>query len=113
MLPLETAGFWAQALGSNVDGDSTEDRAFVEAPGWGGPNLWFVRVPEGKTAKNRIHFDLRALRHDRRRRLLGLEALGATVLTPGRRSGGHAGPGAATSPASSDRGACAPLVAAP
>ena len=25
------------------------------------PNLWFRRVPEGKTAKNRQHFDLRAM----------------------------------------------------
>jgi hypothetical protein len=36
------------------------ERACVEAPGWGGPNMWFVRVPEPKTAKNRMHFDLRA-----------------------------------------------------
>ncbi len=54
------ATFWAAALGSNVDEDATPDRAYVEAPGWGGPNMWFVRVPEGKTAKNRMHFDLRA-----------------------------------------------------
>jgi Glyoxalase-like domain len=24
------------------------------------PNLWFNQVPEPKTAKNRVHFDLRA-----------------------------------------------------
>ena len=35
-------------------------RAFVEAAGWGGPNIWFNQVPEPKTAKNRVHFDLRA-----------------------------------------------------
>jgi glyoxalase superfamily protein len=58
--PLVVAAFWAAALGSNVDEDATADRAYVEAAGWGGPNMWFVRVPEGKTAKNRIHFDLRA-----------------------------------------------------
>jgi catechol 2,3-dioxygenase-like lactoylglutathione lyase family enzyme len=80
--PLGTAAFWAEALGSNVDEDSTDDRAFVEAPGWGGPNLWFVRVPEGKTAKNRLHFDLRApgtVAEEVER----LQALGATVVTPG------------------------------
>jgi len=54
------AAFWAAALGSDVDEDSTADKAFVEAAGWGGPNIWFIRVPEGKTAKNRVHFDLRA-----------------------------------------------------
>ncbi len=57
---LLVAGFWAAALGSSVDEDSTPEKAFVEAPGWGGPNMWFNRVPEPKTAKNRLHLDLRA-----------------------------------------------------
>lgn len=57
--PLLVAAFWARALGSNVDEDSTQERAWVEAAGWGGPSLWFVRVPEPKVAKNRQHFDLR------------------------------------------------------
>ena len=42
------------------DEDGTEDKAYVEAPGWGGPNLWFQKVPEPRTAKLRMHFDLRA-----------------------------------------------------
>jgi hypothetical protein len=58
---LVVARFWAAALGSNVDEDSTCDRAWVEPAGWGGPNIWFQRVPEGKSAKNRQHFDLRAV----------------------------------------------------
>jgi hypothetical protein len=57
---LVLAGFWAAVFGSDVDEDSTADKAFVEAAGWGGPNIWFNRVPENKTAKNRMHFDLRA-----------------------------------------------------
>ena len=57
--PLVVAAFWAAALGSNVDEDSTSDRAWVEPAGWGGPSLWFVRVAEDKTTKNRQHFDLR------------------------------------------------------
>jgi glyoxalase superfamily protein len=57
---LVLARFWAAVLGSDVDEDSTADKAFVEAAGWGGPNIWFARVPEPKTAKNRVHFDLRA-----------------------------------------------------
>jgi len=58
---LALARFWAAVLGSDVDEDSTADKAFVEAPGWGGPNMWFNRVPEPKTAKNRLHLDLRTL----------------------------------------------------
>lgn len=57
---LALATFWAAALGSDVDEDSTSTKAYVEAAGWGGPNLWFQQVPEGKSAKNRMHFDLRA-----------------------------------------------------
>jgi len=57
---LALARFWAAALGSDVDEDYTAGKAFVEAAGWGGPNLWFNQVPEPRTAKNRVHFDLRA-----------------------------------------------------
>jgi hypothetical protein len=57
---LTLARFWAAVLGSDVDEDSTAEKAFVEAAGWGGPNIWFIKVPESKIAKNRMHFDLRA-----------------------------------------------------
>jgi hypothetical protein len=76
---LVLARFWAAALGSDVDEDSTPAKAYVEAAGWGAPNMWFNRVPEPKTAKNRLHFDLRApgyMDEEVRR----LEALGATVI---------------------------------
>lgn len=75
---LELARFWAAVLGSDVDEDSTPDKAFVEAPGWGGPNMWFNRVPEPKTAKNRLHLDLRALT-SMDEEVARLEGLGATV----------------------------------
>jgi len=55
---LRLATFWAAVFGSDVDEESTTDKAFVESAGWGGPNVWFSKVPEGKTAKNRVHFDL-------------------------------------------------------
>jgi hypothetical protein len=75
---LALAGFWAAVLGSDVDEDSTTDKAFVEAAGWGGPNIWFTRVPEPKTAKNRVHFDLRAP-GSVADEVARLERLGATV----------------------------------
>jgi hypothetical protein len=77
---LRLARFWAAALGSEVEEESTSDKAFVEPPGWGGPGLWFQRVPEPKTAKNRMHFDLRApgLIEDEVTRLI---RLGATVVS--------------------------------
>ncbi|HLQ56642.1 MAG TPA: VOC family protein [Streptosporangiaceae bacterium] len=76
---LAQAQFWAGALGSDVDEDSTASRAYVEAAGWGGPNMWFIRVPEPKTAKNRLHFDLRAPGATDQE-VGRLAALGATVV---------------------------------
>jgi hypothetical protein len=76
--PVALATFWAAALGSNVDEDSTAERAFVEAAGWGGPNIWFAKVPEPKSAKNRVHFDLRAP-DTLDAEVARLEALGARI----------------------------------
>jgi len=58
---LRVARFWAAALGSDVDEDSTSERAYVEAPAWGGPNIWFRGARHPKTAPNRLHLDLRPL----------------------------------------------------
>jgi Glyoxalase-like domain len=79
---LVAARFWAAALGSNVDEEANSDKAYVEAAGWGGPNMWFNRVPEPKSVKNRVHFDLRAPGPvaDEVARLI---ALGATVVRAG------------------------------
>jgi len=82
---LALARFWAAVFGSDVDEESTADKAFVEAAGWGGPNIWFIRVPEPKTAKNRMHFDLRAPGAVGAE-VARLEALGAVVE---RRDPGH------------------------
>jgi hypothetical protein len=79
---LLLARFWAGALGTDVDEESTADRAFVEAAGWGGPNMWFVKVPEPKIAKNRMHFDLRA-QGPVESEVERLTSLGATVVTVG------------------------------
>ncbi len=79
---MVVATFWAAALGTDVDEESTSEKAYVEAPGWGGPNLWFQQVPEPKTAKNRQHFDLRA-QGSIADEVARLTALGATVVRAG------------------------------
>jgi hypothetical protein len=77
---LVVGGFWAAALGGDLDEDSTPDKAFVEPAGWGGPTLWFQQVPEPKTAKNRLHLDLRAPDGDIPAEVRRLEGLGARVI---------------------------------
>jgi hypothetical protein len=75
---LAAAWFWAAALGSDVDEDSTPERAYVEAPAWGGPNIWFRGARGPKTAPNRLHLDLRPLT-TMAEEVARLVALGATV----------------------------------
>jgi predicted enzyme related to lactoylglutathione lyase len=56
------ASFWAQALYRTVDDGATEDFASIAADtdSQRGPFLMFHKVPENKTIKNRVHFDLQA-----------------------------------------------------
>ncbi|MEV0039656.1 MULTISPECIES: VOC family protein [unclassified Streptomyces] len=54
-----TAAFWAEALGRTVDTGADETQATVAAdPAVPGSRIGFRQVPEDKTVKNRMHFDL-------------------------------------------------------
>ncbi|MHB8295846.1 MAG: VOC family protein [Acidimicrobiales bacterium] len=104
--PATLAGFWCQVLGYQVQpappgfdswekaldawGVPPEERnsrsALLPPEGETGPRMFFQRVPEGKTAKNRLHLDVRAApgtKGDERMTALDAEAtrlvtLGAT-----------------------------------
>lgn len=57
------AGFdtWDAALDAwGVPPERRGDRAAIVDPAGAGPRLYFQKVPEPKTAKNRVHLDLRA-----------------------------------------------------
>jgi hypothetical protein len=43
-----------------VPAEHRNDRAAIVDPSGVGPRLFFQKVPEPKTAKNRVHLDLRA-----------------------------------------------------
>ncbi|MBM7772588.1 putative enzyme related to lactoylglutathione lyase [Actinokineospora baliensis] len=53
------AQWWAQVVGHPVDPECVdgEEEAWIAVPG--GPTLFFNRVPEPKTVKNRLHLCLR------------------------------------------------------
>ena len=105
--PAGLCQFWVEVLGYEVqppppgfdDWDTFLDsvgvppgernsRSAATPVGGTGPRLFFQRVPEGKTAKNRVHLDVRAapgLEGDERMTALEAEAerlvaLGATRL---------------------------------
>ncbi|MGW6304811.1 VOC family protein [Streptomyces niveus] len=88
-LPLEVATFWSQVLGLPIDEEDEpdDDESCVLTPE-GHPDLLFVRVPEGKTVKNRIHFDLAPeLRRDEE--VERLTALGAKIEDDRRKPNGR------------------------
>jgi len=58
--PHRLARFWALALGYVPEpGYDDRDGASIVDPDGVGPAIGFLRVPEGKAAKNRMHIDVR------------------------------------------------------
>ena len=57
--PLHQAEFWAQALGFTMS-RRNPDEYQVSDPAGNGGSLYFMKVPESKTGKNRLHLDLLA-----------------------------------------------------
>ena len=59
--PPTIADFWAAALGYATNdsyGADQSDIAVAEDPDGPGPRLLFLRVPEAKATKNRVHLDV-------------------------------------------------------
>ncbi len=83
--PARTASFWEAALGWRRTW-AEEDQVCLE-PQEGSleegiaPDLVFLRVPEAKTVKNRLHLDLRPA--DQSAEIARLEALGARRVSVG------------------------------
>ena len=65
-----------------------QDDSVLVAPTPGQPGLLFLRVPEGKTAKNRIHFDLWPISTRRDEQIARAKGLGATLLDDRRQPNG-------------------------
>jgi len=58
--PQRLAAFWADALGYVKEpGFDEPDTASIIDPAGVGPAIGFLQVPEPKTAKNRVHIDIR------------------------------------------------------
>ncbi|MGE5227453.1 MAG: VOC family protein [Planctomycetaceae bacterium] len=75
--PIRVATFWAAALGFEL-ADADPAGSYVRDPSGRTRGIFFQPVPEPKTAKNRVHLDVRpdtSMAAEVQR----LEALGATV----------------------------------
>jgi predicted enzyme related to lactoylglutathione lyase len=72
--PQALARFWADVTGYSVT-TANEFVAMVSGDGSVGPGLMFIKVPEAKTSKNRMHVDLGTLDLEAEtKRVLGLGA---------------------------------------
>lgn len=59
--PEETVAAWMAFLAEQGVPEELHNSAFaIIDPGGAGPRMWFQQVPEAKTAKNRLHIDVRA-----------------------------------------------------
>ena len=80
--PSTLGRWWADALDYRVtDDDDPDEIAIGPADGAPGTTLLFVRVPDQKTVKNRIHLDLRP--DDRDAEVARLESMGANRIDIG------------------------------
>ena len=83
--PGRVATFWQQALGWRRTHE-TDSEIVLEPPAGSpedgvSPDLLFLRVPEAKAAKNRLHLDLRPV--DQAAEVARLESLGARRVDVG------------------------------
>ncbi|MGI5526080.1 VOC family protein [Streptomyces syringium] len=86
--PYELAEFWSRVIGHPVDpqAEPGDDEVVLEAPA-GQPTLLFMRVPEVKTLKNRVHLDLQP-DQPRDEEAQRVSALGATIVDDRRKPDG-------------------------
>jgi predicted enzyme related to lactoylglutathione lyase len=74
--PQVVAAFWSAALDRPIEAEPSEFFVSIGIAGDDGPAWFFIKVPEPKTAKNRMHVDLEA--DDREKEITRLLELGAT-----------------------------------
>jgi catechol 2,3-dioxygenase-like lactoylglutathione lyase family enzyme len=89
--PYRLVGFWSQVTGFQGDPEDPnlpEDQEAILIGPEGHPNLLFIKVPEGKTVKNRVHLDLMPTDRTRDEEVTRLLGLGATLVADHRRSDG-------------------------
>ena len=79
--PYDLGLFWSRLLERPLaDDDKPGDPEALIADPAGGPALLFVRVEEGKMAKNRLHLDLKPKGRTRAEEVERALALGARLL---------------------------------
>jgi predicted enzyme related to lactoylglutathione lyase len=74
------AGFWQVLTGWNIYYDDDPEVVLAPSFPYDGTGMLFIPVPEGKSAKNRLHLDLSPERGTRDEMVEAAVAAGATVV---------------------------------
>lgn len=87
--PYRLATFWAALTGYVLEDSDPGDTEVLIDPGQPAvPGLLFIQVPEGKSAKNRVHLDIQPPTGTRDEEVERLTGLGARVVSDQRRPDG-------------------------
>ena len=87
--PYAAAQFWAALTGyALLDSHPGDEEVALEPGAPGVPGLLFLKVPEGKTVKNRVHLDIRPPSGTRDEWVARLAGLGARVVDDRRQADG-------------------------
>jgi glyoxalase superfamily protein len=80
--PRALARFWGQVTGWPVIDEPRPgcEESAVGLAGEGRPRLYFVRVPETKSSKNRVHLDIMPADRTQEEEITRLIRLGATIV---------------------------------
>jgi hypothetical protein len=81
--PERIAGFWAAVLDYRVTESKQGAWVALRGPQGSGPELVFIKVPEPKTVKNRLHIDVNASDRDQQEEVERLIELGARRIDIG------------------------------
>ena len=78
--PLLLAEFWSAVLGYETENWPVIDGATSKPRDGGVPHIGFIKVPEAKTAKNRLHLDIQPVDGAMESEVERLVELGATRI---------------------------------
>ncbi|MQB00825.1 MAG: VOC family protein [Actinobacteria bacterium] len=78
--PERLGRFWSEALGYEIE-DRSDDDVFITGPN-DAPGILFLKTPDGKLGKNRVHLDVTP-DGDQMEEVARLEQLGASRVNIG------------------------------
>ncbi|MDR8415028.1 VOC family protein [Nonomuraea sp. 3-1Str] len=86
--PYELGSWWSKVTGLPLGDDDNPGDPEIMLRTKQDPFLLFIRVPEGKAGKNRVHLDVNAIEGSRDQEVERLLELGATIFEDHRRPDG-------------------------